>query len=155
MLNNRTARYKRPRNSQNRIACLQYDLLESRRLLAAVPLITEFLASNTGGLVDEDGDSSDWIEIYNDGDAGLSLNGWHLTDDAGDLAKWTFPAVSLDSGQYLVVFASNKNRADADGTELHTNFKLSADGENLALVESDGITVAFEYAPQFPSQSSR
>lgn len=49
--------------------------LESRRMLAAIPLITEFVASNSGGLDDEDGNSSDWIEIYNAGDTPQPLDG--------------------------------------------------------------------------------
>ncbi len=131
-----------------------FERLEPRVLFTAVPLITEFLASNSDGLIDEDGDSSDWLEIYNAGDTALDLTGWHLTDDAGELDQWTFPAVSIDPGQYLLVFASNKDRADADGTELHTNFAIGAGGEYLALVEADGTTVAFEYAPAFPPQST-
>ncbi|MFI4860514.1 MAG: lamin tail domain-containing protein [Phycisphaerales bacterium JB063] len=119
-----------------------------------MPLITEFVASNSNGLQDEDGDRSDWIELYNDGDTALDLTGWHLTDDAGELDQWAFPAVSLDPGAFLVVFASSKNRADADGTELHTNFALSAGGEYLALVEPDGTTVAHEYAPEYPAQQA-
>ncbi|XAL98698.1 CotH kinase family protein [Phycisphaeraceae bacterium D3-23] len=138
--------------SQNRTQPL--ETLEPRLLFTAVPLITEFLASNDSVLDDEDGDSSDWIEIYNAGDTALDLDGWHLTDDADDLTQWAFPSVSLDPGEYLVVFASNKDRADADGTELHTNFALSAGGEYLALVEADGTTVADEYAPEYPAQST-
>ncbi|MFI4861703.1 MAG: CotH kinase family protein, partial [Phycisphaerales bacterium JB063] len=131
-----------------------FERLEPRLLFTAVPIITEFLASNSDGLTDEDGDSSDWLEIYNAGDTALDLAGWHLTDDAAELDKWAFPAVSLDAGEYLLVFASNKDRADADGTELHTNFALSAGGDYLALVQADGSTVAFEYAPEYPEQSS-
>ncbi|XAL98278.1 lamin tail domain-containing protein [Phycisphaeraceae bacterium D3-23] len=126
--------------------------LEPRLLFTAVPLITEFLASNDNDLVDEDGDDSDWLELFNAGDTALDLAGWYLTDDANDLTQWTLPSVSLDAGRYMVVFASGKDRADADGTELHTNFSLSAGGEYLALVEPDGTTVAFEYAPEYPAQ---
>ena len=52
---------------------------------------------------------------------------------------------------YLVVFASGKDRTNP-AAELHTNFKLSADGEYLALVMPDGETIAHEYAPQYPQQ---
>ncbi|XAL98870.1 lamin tail domain-containing protein [Phycisphaeraceae bacterium D3-23] len=128
--------------------------LEPRLLFSAVPLITEFVASNDTGLQDEDGERSDWIELYNGGDTALGLNGWHLTDDAGDLDRWSLPDVSLAPGQFMVVFASGKDRADSDGTELHTNFKLSAGGEYLALVEADGVTVAHDYAPQYPAQQA-
>src|SRR5215471_17425453 len=81
--------------------------------------ITEFLAANDGGLQDEDAESPDWIEIYNSGPGMVNLGGWHLTDDAGNLTQWTFPATNLPAGGYLVVFASGKNRVVA-GAPLHT-----------------------------------
>jgi hypothetical protein len=109
------------------------------------------MAANSGGVSDVDGDSSDWIEIHNDSIAQASLAGWHLTDNAGNLSEWTFPATNLPPGGYLVVFASGKNRAVAGG-ELHTNFQLSSGGEYLALVQPDGTTIASEFAPAFPPQ---
>ncbi len=130
---------------------LQFEPLETRIQPAAMAFITEVMSSNDLTLLDEDGDSPDWVELHNGGDAPLDLAGWHLTDDATDLEKWTFPDVTLDPGRFLVVFASDKDRTDADGTELHTNFKLSSSGDYLALVESDGQTIAFEYAPSLPA----
>ena len=59
----------------------------------------------------------------------------------------------MPAGGYLVVFASDNNAPDAAGN-LHTNFQLDADGEYLALVEPDGETIAFEFAPEFPPQFS-
>ena len=35
--------------------------------LNATPLISEFMADNKSALYDEDGDSSDWIELFNPG----------------------------------------------------------------------------------------
>ncbi len=116
-------------------------------------MITEFLADNDSVLADEDGDFSDWIEIQNPTANPVSLNGWYLTDNAGDLTRWQFPNVSLDAGQYLTVFASDKNRSDAGG-ELHTDFKLGRSGEYLALVRDDGSTISYEFAPVFPEQVS-
>ena len=84
--------------------------------------ISEFVASNGTGLTDEDGDHSDWIEIYNPCIPGANLEGWYLTDDATNLTKWRFPAVILGKNKFLVVFASSKNRRDPAG-KLHTNFK--------------------------------
>ena len=94
-------------------------------------LITELVASNEQGLEDENGDASDWIEIHNAGDAPANLDGWHLTDDNDRLTKWTFPAVTIEPDDYLVVFASGKDRIDP-ARPLHTNFQLDADGEYLA-----------------------
>jgi len=112
-------------------------------------VITEFLASNVKGLTDEDGDSSDWIELFNSGSTALNLFGWHLTDDPADLTKWTFPATNLAPKGFLIVFASGKDRA-VPGAPLHTSFKLDADGGYLALVKPDGVTIASEwrYGPQ-------
>ena len=80
----------------------------------------------------------------------INLAGWHLTDDAADLDKWTLPATNIPAGGYLVVFASGKDRAVA-GQELHTNFSLEQNGEYLALVMPDGTTVADAFDP-FPEQ---
>ena len=113
--------------------------------------ISEFLAINDGGLADEDGMRPDWIEIHNAGPATVDLGGWHLTDDALNLSKWTFPATNLAAGGYLVVFASDKNRAVA-GLPLHANFKLDEMGEYLALVAPDGATIASQFAPAYPRQ---
>ncbi len=115
------------------------------------PIISEFLAINETILADEDGEYSDWIEIHNPAEAPINLEGWYLTDDAEDLNRWRFPAVELQPNDYLVVFASNKDRGLA-GSELHTNFKVDSDGEYLALVQPDGVTVVHAYAPAFPLQ---
>ena len=130
------------------------ERLEVRHLLAAEPIISEFGASNATTLLDGDGNASDWIELYNAGDESVDLAGWHLTDDQGDLTKWTFSSVSLGPEEFLVVFASGQDDpayVDAAGN-LHTTFRLSREGEYLALVEPDGVTVASEYAPEFPPQ---
>ncbi|HEX8312058.1 MAG TPA: chitobiase/beta-hexosaminidase C-terminal domain-containing protein, partial [Chthoniobacteraceae bacterium] len=120
---------------------------------AGEPVISEFMASNSNGLQDEEGKYSDWIEIRNTDSVAVSLNGWYLTDDATSKRKWTFPDVTLPGNGQLVVFASGNNRRVA-GQTLHTNFSLAADGEYLALVRPDGVTVTTEFAPSYPPQFS-
>jgi CotH protein/chitobiase/beta-hexosaminidase-like protein/lamin tail-like protein len=129
----------------------RWESIETRLLLSAEPIITEFMALNDSVLVDEDSDYSDWLEIHNPSTSALDLEGWYLTDDASDLTKWRFDATSLDAGEYLLVFASDKDRTGPTG-ELHTNFKLSGGGEYLALVSDDGSTVTSEY--DFPEQQA-
>ena len=117
---------------------LSYQVLELRQLLAGLPIITEFLASNNAGLLDDNGNRSDSIEIYNAGDATINLAGYTLTDNASDHDKWTFPSVNLAAGQFLVVRAET----DAEptlGTMLYTGFGLSADGEYLGLYDPSGV----------------
>ena len=49
------------------------------------------------------------------------LAGWSLTDDIKNLAGWKLPAVKVEAGGFLLVFASGKNRAAA-GEELDADF---------------------------------
>ena len=118
--------------------------------LAAEPLISELVAVGST-LKDEDLAAQDWIEIHNPNGTPIDLAGYFLTDDAVVLTKWTFPSTTLAAGGYLVVFSSDKNRA-VSGSPLHTNFKLSANGEYLALVKPDGTTVVSGFSPNFPGQ---
>ena len=118
-------------------------------------LITEFMANNVEDIIDEDGNHEDWIEIYNSGLSAASLSGWYLTDSAGQLRKWAFPDKTLQPGQYLVVFASNKDRTNP-AANLHTNFKLDAGGEFLALTKAEtggGTTVMQSWNP-YPPQAA-
>ncbi len=97
-------------------------------------IINEFVAVNRTGLTDQDGDYSDWIEIYNRSDQAVNLSGWSLTDDPNQPEKWSFPNMTLASQAYLVVFASGKDRQSTEpSSELHTNFKLGRQGEFLGL----------------------
>ena len=114
-------------------------------------IISEFLTVNDKGLVNANGDRSDWIEIHNAGNTIIDLAGWTLTDDAADLAKWTFPAVKIEAGGYLLVFASGTDRSRPD-QELHANFRLGAGGEYLGLVKPDGRTVAHHFVMKYPKQ---
>ncbi len=138
------------RSSPRMIKPLRMEPLESRVVLDARPLISELVASNVDGLRDDDNDRSDWLELTNAGDVAANLDGWYLTDDANDLDKWRFPQVTLDPGQFMVVFASGKDRTDP-ATPLHTNFRLDVGGEYLALVEPDGTTVASQFSPAYPA----
>ncbi|MFC1552569.1 CotH kinase family protein [Candidatus Latescibacterota bacterium] len=100
------------------------------------PVINEIMASNTSTFQDEDGDSPDWIEIYNPGDTSIDLAGYGLSDRPDNLYKWLLPEVNIEPNEYLIVYASGKDRADIEN--LHTNFKISSDGETLVLTDPDG-----------------
>ena len=113
-------------------------------------IISEFMAGNHSGLTDEDGETSDWIEIYNTNSTAVDLVGWHLTDEAGDLAKWTFPSTPLPARGFVLVWASGKNRA-VSGQPLHASFKLDAAGGYLALTRPDD-SIASDFAPAYPEQ---
>src|SRR4030042_1360825 len=104
-------------------------------------IISEFVAGNAsseplenGELLDGDGRSSDWIELYNPTDTSISLDGWYLTNDKDDLTMWQFPdGLVVWPGRFLIIFASEKNQElypynypylDPSGY-YHTNFNLN------------------------------
>jgi len=132
-------------------ALLCCTLMSALSVFAADQLVISELSASDGPLEDEDGDPTDWIEIHNRGANTVNLNGWYLTDSAGNRTKWRFPATNIGPNSYMLVYASNKDRKIA-GRPLHTNFRLDAGGEYLALVQPDGSTIAYQYSPRFPVQ---
>jgi hypothetical protein len=111
-------------------------------------IVSEFMAANRSGLRDSDGDRSDWIEVLNQSETRVQLDGWSLSDRIDVPTRWRFPAVTLGPGQRLLVFASGKNRL---GGELHCSFRLDAEGEYLGLFDAAGRVVD-EFRPTFPAQ---
>ena len=116
--------------------------------------ITEFSANSDDRVVDEDGESVDWIELRNAGNSLLSTQGYTLSDTRNEPGKWSLPDVKLTPGAYLLVFASGKDRSDP-GAELHAGFSLTSSPGYLALGNPDGATTAsvFEYPRQFYGMS--
>jgi len=109
-------------------------------LPSAHPVINEFSASNAGVLDDDNGNSTEWIEIFNAGQASVNLAGYSLTDDPNLKTKYVFPSMTLAGGEFLVVFAGD----DADplqGSDLYTGFGLSSAGENVGFYDPAGNLV--------------
>ena len=74
-------------------------------------VINEIMSSNYSSLKDEDGSTSDWIELFNKNDHSIDLNGYYLSDDKDNLTKWQFTNPTfIDSNNFLLVFASGKNK---------------------------------------------
>ncbi|UAM97301.1 lamin tail domain-containing protein [Polaribacter litorisediminis] len=103
--------------------------------------INEFMTANEDTNADNDGDFEDWIEIYNYGTTTINLAEFGLSNDRDDLFKWKFPATILLPNQYILVWASGKNRA-APGQQLHTNFNISSGNDILFLTNKNGALVS-------------
>ena len=114
-------------------------------------VISEFSAAYNKAYKRVEGD---WIELHNRSDAGVNLEGWSLTDDKENPAKWIFPNVTLGAGSRMVVFATGE---DTKSTSLakpsHTNFKLNPNGEYLALCSPEMPRRAVS-AVRFPEQAA-
>ena len=101
-----------------------YQIREVKQLV-----INEFCASNSSIIADENGDYEDWIEIYNNGDTAINLLGYTLSDDLGELAKWSFPDITIASDAYTIIWADSD---ESDGA-MHASFKLASGGEAIYL----------------------
>lgn len=104
--------------------------------------INEIMASNSTVIADNEGEFDDWIEIYNAGNVSVNLAGLYLSDDPDDLTKWQIPSTSsaqttINANGYLIIWLDN----DSEQGAHHVDFKLSAGGEHIALVDTDGTTV--------------
>ena len=101
--------------------------------------LNELMADNDTILEDPDEPDSypDWIELYNPGSESIDLGGLYLTDDLTDPTQFQIPTdVTIPAYGFLLFYADN----DTDQGDQHTNFKLSADGESVALFGADGVT---------------
>jgi len=67
------------------------------------------LSSSNSIFFDEDGDSPDWIELYNYGTDEIFLNDWSISDIEDNNDPWLFPDISIKPNEYLLVWASDKD----------------------------------------------
>jgi hypothetical protein len=97
--------------------------------------LNEFSPSNATLADDEAGEFDDWIEIMNSSDAAVSLEGYWISDTAGEPSKYTLPAgVEVPAGGFLLLWADN---TVAQGP-LHLPFKLKAAAEGVYFSSPDG-----------------
>jgi len=120
--------------------------------------INELMASNTRSVPDmtDFEDYPDWIELHNAGASSVNLDGYYLSDNPGDPFKWPVPAgASIPAGGYLTMIADGHDAAPGQRfprgywpwrnfttEKYHTNFSLSADGEDLVLTQAVGQTTS-------------
>ena len=94
--------------------------------------INEIMARNNSTITDNDGNFSDWIELYNAGTNSIPLGNLYLTDNLADKDKWQIPiGMTIDPGDYIVFLA------DGEDIDTHTNFKFDSDGESAGIFSSD------------------
>ncbi len=115
-------------------------------------VINEFMATNTGIVKDEYGETEDWIELHNLTDQAVDLTGFSISDSKDNLTKYTFPeGVSIAARGYLIVWA------DEDGTQgkFHANFKLSQAGEAIFLLDKNNTLIdSVTFGPQTTNKSA-
>ncbi len=110
-------------------------------------VINELLAINQTTIPDPAGEFDDYVELRNNSDIAVSLDGWLLSDDSLDPARWVFPDVDVPANGYLLVWADG----DSGQPGLHAGFRLSGDGDLVLLSDDDGVPVdRAVFGPQSP-----
>lgn len=97
------------------------------------------MSDNASVLTDNFGEYSDWIELYNPTDQIVLLADYYLTDDDDELKKYQLPSLSLDAKSFLLIRASGVNTIT--NGEVHCNFKITAGGEELYLVNENEVII--------------
>jgi hypothetical protein len=77
-------------------------------------VINEGCNKNYQTIQDEDGDSPDWIELFNGSSENIQLSNYFLTDNPSKPFAWQLPNVSLAPGEFQTVFCSEKNRLGSE-----------------------------------------
>ncbi len=116
------------------------------------PIISEVMSANRNALASEDGEYYDWIELYNPTQKSINLNGFALSDDLNEPAKFVLPVYILEPDSFVVFFASGK----AIDSKFHAGFKISSQGETIFLSDpysniKDQVLVA-HMSPNFSYQ---
>ncbi|MFH1880299.1 MAG: lamin tail domain-containing protein, partial [Bacillota bacterium] len=114
-----------PKEAGRRVGSTMYDGL----------VISEVMAANSAAVPDENGEFSDWLEIYNGTGADLNLQGVMITN-RNDRITFPFPSYELKAGGYVIVFATNSYQLDPS-LPFHGKFKISSVGEKLYLYDPD------------------
>lgn len=105
--------------------------------------INEYSASNSGAtILDNTGNNSDWIELYNSGASAVNIGGWNISDDPTNLTKYYVPSgITIGANSFLRIWCSGKGSpADAVG-HIHTNFKLTQCNGDWIILKNGGTIV--------------
>ena len=116
-------------------------------------IITEVSSRNETYAPDNGGNCWDYIELFNETDKPVKLNGWYLSDQSDKIKKWMFPDMTIEAGQYLLIYCSGTG--SSDGTSgLYTNFKLSKKGTDVFLTTPGSVLADRVQVPQMEADSA-
>jgi len=102
-------------------------------------VISEVMASNQTAIPDENGEYSDWIEIWNSSANDIDLEAVGLSDDPLAIS-FLFPKMTIKAGERILVYCDKTNQATA-GKPLHAKFGLSSNGETITLYDPNAYVI--------------
>ena len=129
--------------------------------------INEICTSNHSIIADENGNFSDYIELYNYGETFL-LTGFGLSNDTGNGVEYTFGEVEFKKDSYLVVFLDGKNVPFKlsskkpeyisfvawDKTVICSATTVPCEPDQVLLYSDTGYYVSDEPSPGYPNDKA-
>lgn len=116
----------------------------------AAIVINEIVTDNTLSL-DDQGNTSDWLELYNPTDNPVSLAGYSISDDWTDPQKHVLDAsMELAPGAHLLLWASGSKNS----SNKHLPFRLNNDGEAVGLFAPDGSSINWIAVPSMSENAA-
>lgn len=110
-------------------------------------LINEVSSSNKDAYIDANGDSPDWIELYNPSDSDINLLNYCLADNTDEALKWKFPSIIIPANGFLLIAANGENTTEP----LSTNYKINKGGEEIILSDPTGNRIDYIRLPVLES----
>ena len=102
--------------------------------------LNEILVHNSTNAVDDFGEHSSWIEIFNSAYNSVNLGGCYLTDDMNNPTKYWIPTgdpiTNISSRGYIIFWADNHPTRGI----FHLNFEIG-EGKTIALFDASGKTL--------------
>ena len=102
--------------------------------------LNEVMSANGGVLIDENGETPDWVEVANISSRPVNLRGYVLAKNARAGNVFQFPDLVLQSGECAVIYCDSTFRDDPAG-ELHAPFRLSSSGDVMMLFNDADVAV--------------
>jgi len=102
-------------------------------------VINEWMAWNASDEQDEFGEYNDWIELYNNSNSSINLQGYFLSNKANEETKFQFSDISIGANGYLILWADE----DTLQGGLHLPFKLDSERDDIVLARPDTSTIDY------------
>lgn len=131
-----------PKEASRHVGATQYEGL----------VISEVMSANSASVPDENGEFSDWLEIYNSRSTDIDMEGVMLTNRT-DRITFPFPSYTLKAGERVIVFASDRYQLNP-AKPFHGKFKIPSVGAHLYMYDPNMYLIDEVVVPTMTADNS-
>lgn len=111
-------------------------------------IISEIMTNNKKTYVDENGNSPEYINLYNTSNDTLSLDGYYISNEESNLEKCSLSGISIEPHGFFTLYSMPSAEKSTD--KFYLNFQLSSSEEKIFLV-SPNNKINIIRVPSLPS----